>query len=143
MQKALELYQSGKIDALQLHGVKSHYFGGVDLKEAEFAYYAVTNVESKNDLENLDLEELPSPFVLLDSKSTLGGGSGECIDINVLESLGLEYLCVAGGVGIQNIQALKQIGVKMLDINSSIEEFAGKKDENKLQALILKLKNYL
>lgn len=143
MQKALELYQSGKIDALQLHGVKSHYFGGVDLKEAEFAYYAVTNVESKNDLENLDLEELPSPFVLLDSKSTLGGGSGECIDINVLESLGLEYLCVAGGVGIQNIQALKQIGTKMLDINSSIEEFAGKKDENKLQALILKLKNYL
>ena len=143
MQKALEMYQSGKIDALQLHGVTSHFFGGVDLKKAEFAYYAVINVESKKDLEHIDLKELPSPFILLDSKSALGGGSGECIDVSVLESLKMQYLCVAGGVGIQNIKTLKQMGAKMLDINSSIEKFAGKKDKDKLQALIVNLKDYL
>ncbi|PKT79495.1 bifunctional indole-3-glycerol phosphate synthase/phosphoribosylanthranilate isomerase [Helicobacter winghamensis] len=141
MQKALEFYQSGKIDALQLHGVKSQYFGGMDLKEAEFVYYAVVNVGLKKDLE--DLDELSSPFVLLDSKSALGGGSGECIDIGVLESLEMQYLCVAGGVGIQNIVTLKQMGAKMLDINSSIEKCAGNKDKDKLQALISNLKDYL
>ncbi|MBX7490498.1 bifunctional indole-3-glycerol phosphate synthase/phosphoribosylanthranilate isomerase [Helicobacter turcicus] len=143
MQRALALYQNGYIDALQLHSVRSLSFGGVDLREADFSYYAVVNVESKKDLENESLRDLPSPFVLLDSKSALGGGSGECINIGVLESLQMQYLCIAGGVGVENIDALKHIGAKMLDINSSIEKCAGKKDKDKLQALKLKLKSYL
>ncbi|MBD5164649.1 bifunctional indole-3-glycerol phosphate synthase/phosphoribosylanthranilate isomerase [Helicobacter sp.] len=138
MESALKLYQEGVIDALQLHGVsKAGVFGGVELKEANFAFYEAWNVESVE-----DLGEFVSPFVLLDSKSALGGGSGREIDLEILHQLKarVQTLCVAGGVGVENIESLRQIGAKMLDINSSIESKAGKKDSHKIQALIACLK---
>lgn len=138
MESALKLYQEGIIDALQLHGVsKAGVFGGVELKEANFAFYEAWNVESVE-----DLGEFVSPFVLLDSKSALGGGSGREIDLEILRQLKakVQTLCVAGGVGVENIESLRQMGAKMLDINSSIESKAGKKDFHKLQALIACLK---
>ncbi len=138
MESALKLYQEGIIDALQLHGVsKAGVFGGVELKEANFAFYEAWNVESVE-----DLGEFVSPFVLLDSKSALGGGSGREIDLEILRQLKakVQALCVAGGVGVENIESLRQIGAKMLDINSSIESKPGKKDFHKLQTLIACLK---
>ncbi len=138
MKSALNLYREGIVDALQLHGIKkAGWFGGVELKKADFAFYEAWNVGCAE-----DLGEFVSPFVLLDSKSALGGGSGQGIDLNVLKQLKekVQSLCVAGGVGIENIKSLKQIGVKMLDINSSIEFEPGKKDSTKLQALIANLK---
>ncbi|WP_238699048.1 bifunctional indole-3-glycerol phosphate synthase/phosphoribosylanthranilate isomerase [Helicobacter sp. MIT 05-5294] len=138
MKSALKLYREGIVDALQLHGItKAGWFGGVELRGANFAFYEVWNVESAE-----DLGEFVSPFVLLDSKSALGGGSGRKIDNKALESLmkKAQYLCVAGGVGIENVESLKKIGAKMLDINSSIESEPGKKDFAKLQSLIVKLK---
>lgn len=135
MQRALELYHQGRIDALQLHGVESKSFGGVELEQADFPYYAAVNVESKEDFARFG-SNVPSPFVLLDAKSALGGGSGKCIAREVLESLVVQYLCVAGGVGVENLATLKQLGARMLDINSSIESRPGKKDFDKLQALV-------
>ena len=133
MQVARELYKKHLVDALQLHGVKDSCFGGVELKEADFAFYEAWNVEYAE-----DLGEFVSPFVLLDSKSALGGGSGQTINLEVLESLKAkaQTLCVAGGVGAENIESLKKLGAKMLDINSSVESEPGKKDLAKLQALI-------
>lgn len=139
MESARKLYQEGVIDALQLHGVsKAGVFGGVELKEANFAFYEAWNVESVE-----DLGEFISPFVLLDSKSALGGGSGREIDLEILRQLKakVQTLCVAGGVGVENIESLRQIGAKMLDINSSIESKPGKKDFDKLQALIACLRD--
>ncbi|WP_300668562.1 bifunctional indole-3-glycerol phosphate synthase/phosphoribosylanthranilate isomerase [Helicobacter sp. UBA3407] len=137
MQTAIELYQEGVVDALQLHSVKDSCFGGVELREADFAFYEVWNVECAE-----DLGKFISPFVLLDSKSALGGGSGKGIDLDVLESLKarVQTLCVAGGVGVDNVESLRQIGAKMLDINSSIESKVGKKDSVKLQKLLAILK---
>ena len=138
MRIARELYKEGVVDALQLHGVcKAGFFGGVELKEADFAFYEAWNVEREE-----DLGEFVSPFVLLDSKSALGGGSGQGIDGEVLESLKakVQTLCVAGGVGIENVESLMKLGAKMLDINSSIESKAGKKDSVKLQKLFAILK---
>ncbi|TLD85200.1 bifunctional indole-3-glycerol phosphate synthase/phosphoribosylanthranilate isomerase [Helicobacter sp. MIT 11-5569] len=140
MQSALKLYQDGIIDALQLHGIKrAGWFGGVELRGAKFAFYEAWNVENAE-----DLGEFVSPFVLLDSKSILGGGSGQRIGLEVLEQLKsrVQTLCVAGGVGIENLESLKKLGAKMLDINSSIESKVGKKDLAKLQSLIAHLKNF-
>ena len=47
-----------------------------------------------------------------------------------------DYLCVAGGICADNIIPLRNIGAKMLDINSSIESKIGKKDSQKLQTLL-------
>lgn len=137
MQAAIKLYKKGIVDALQLHSVRGSCFGGMELKEADFAFYEAWNVEREE-----DLGEFVSPFVLLDSKSALGGGSGQKIDFDVLDKLKarVQTLCVAGGVGIENIESLRKLGVKMLDINSSIESKPGKKDPVKLQAFIAHLK---
>lgn len=138
MQAAIELYQGGVVDALQLHGIcKAGFFGGVELKEADFAFYEAWNVECAE-----DLGEFVSPFVLLDSKSALGGGSGQRIDLEVLDSLKakVQTLCIAGGVGVENVESLMKIGAKMLDINSSIESKPGKKDFAKLQKFLAILK---
>lgn len=72
----------------------------------------------------------------------MGGGSGQRIDGEALESLKArtQTLCVAGGVGIENVESLMKLGAKMLDINSSIESKAGKKDSVKLQKLFAILK---
>lgn len=130
MQEALKLIKSGNLDALQLHGSSKISFGNQNLKEAHFAFYQVQNIAQTS-----DLKPYISPFVLLDSKSTLGGGSGENIPYETLSELKekLNYLCVAGGVGINNLQKLLQCGAKMLDVNSSLESQVGIKDESKLQ----------
>lgn len=130
LKAAIHLYKCGIIDALQLHGVRGKIFGGVDLENADFAFYEAWNVE-----EEQDLGEFISPFVLLDSKSALGGGSGKSIAPKTLESLKEKtgnYLCIAGGVGVSNLCALRKIGAKMLDVNSSLESSVGKKDPKKL-----------
>lgn len=134
MQIAINLYKEGIIDALQLHGVSQKSFGSINLKEANFAFYEAWNVEKAE-----DLGDFISPFVLLDSKSTLGGGSGKNIALNTLKSLQEKtscYLCVAGGVGISNIQDLRKIGVKMFDVNSSLESTTGKKDQQKISEFL-------
>ncbi|TLE17033.1 bifunctional indole-3-glycerol phosphate synthase/phosphoribosylanthranilate isomerase [Helicobacter apodemus] len=136
MQQAIKLYEEGIIDALQLHGVCGESFGGISLKAANFPFYEVWNIEKPSDF-NASI----SPFVLFDSKSILGGGSGVSIDKEVLQSLKAKvdnYLCVAGGVGIDNIQQYKNLGAKMLDVNSSLESTPAKKDSKKLQAFLEK-----
>ncbi|MDE5603399.1 MAG: phosphoribosylanthranilate isomerase, partial [Helicobacter sp.] len=136
MQQAIKLYEEGIIDALQLHGVSGESFGGVLLKEANFPFYEVWNINKA-----VDFNASISPFALFDSKSALGGGSGVSIDEEVLQALKEKvnnYLCVAGGVGIENLQNLKNLGVKMLDVNSSLESTSGKKDPQKLEIFLEK-----
>ncbi|PZT48498.1 bifunctional indole-3-glycerol phosphate synthase/phosphoribosylanthranilate isomerase [Helicobacter valdiviensis] len=139
LQEAIELYRLGLIDAIQLHGTKGENFASFNLKEANFPFYEVKNIASLEDLNNF-----LSPFVLLDSKSTLGGGSGKSIDTHLLLELKEKvnnYLCVAGGVGLHNLKDLKQIGAKMLDVNSSLESKIGIKDPKKLKEFLESLKN--
>ncbi|CAM2903615.1 bifunctional indole-3-glycerol phosphate synthase/phosphoribosylanthranilate isomerase [Helicobacter burdigaliensis] len=139
LKEAIELYKEGFIDAIQLHGSKGEVFGTYNLKEANFPFYEAKNIATLE-----DLNSFLSPFVLLDSKSTLGGGSGKSIDFNLLSQLKEkvnDYLCVAGGVGTHNLKELKQIGAKMLDINSSLESKIGIKDPKKLQKFLESLKS--
>lgn len=130
MQDALMLFKNGNLDAIQLHGSIGETFAKQNLKEAYFSFYQAQNISQIS-----DLRSAISPFVLLDSKSLLGGGSGESIPYETLNKLKerLDYLCVAGGIGTNNLKSLLKCGAKMLDINSSLESKIGIKDENKLQ----------
>ncbi|WP_104721681.1 bifunctional indole-3-glycerol phosphate synthase/phosphoribosylanthranilate isomerase [Helicobacter mesocricetorum] len=136
MQQAIRLYEEGIIDALQLHGVCGESFGGIPLKDAHFPFYEVWNIQKAS-----DFKASISPFVLFDSKSILGGGSGISIDKKVLQALKEkvnDYLCVAGGIGIENLQSFKDLGAKMLDVNSSLESIPSKKDFKKIHAFLEK-----
>ncbi|PAF52622.1 bifunctional indole-3-glycerol phosphate synthase/phosphoribosylanthranilate isomerase [Helicobacter sp. 13S00477-4] len=139
---ARELFKEGVLDALQLHSanpLSPNQFASYDLKEADFNFYICVNFENLQDYPN----DCISPFVLLDSKSNLKGGSGQTIPLEVLKNLkdmGKD-LFIAGGIGMENIEDILSLKPKMLDINSQIENSPGKKDKFKLKAIIEKIKN--
>lgn len=141
--RAKELLKEGVLDCLQLHSIDScipNEFALFDLKDADFCFYPCVNFE--------DLQDYPknsiSPFVLLDSKSNLGGGSGKSIPLKALRTLKKQgkELFIAGGVGLDNIDELLNLDVKMFDINSKIEQIPGKKDKSKVKEIIRKIKSF-
>ncbi|PAF54196.1 hypothetical protein BKH42_01420 [Helicobacter sp. 13S00482-2] len=138
--RAKELFKEGILDGLQLHSYdsSSNEFGGFNLKEADFNFYVCVNFENISDYP----EETISPFVLLDSKTTLGGGSGKSISLTELQKLKntIKNLFIAGGIGEDNIHDILALKPKMLDINSKIESSIGKKDINKLKNIINTIK---
>lgn len=141
LQNARNLLSEGHLDALQLHGVNPalpHYFGGVDLNKAHFCFYPAINIAQKN-----DLCDFVGAFCLLDSRSVLGGGSGQSIDIDVLSSLKLPHLCIAGGINAQNLDNFLSLKPMMLDVNSGIESQPGRKDLQKIKEFFANLEKLL
>ncbi|PAF48044.1 hypothetical protein BKH46_01670 [Helicobacter sp. 12S02634-8] len=138
---ARELFKEGMIDCIQLHSYNPttpNFYASYDLKEADFNFYACVNFDSPKDYPT----HSPSPFVLLDSKSSAQGGSGKSIAISALlelKAMGKD-LFIAGGVGLDNLDTLLGLKPKMLDINSKIELSVGKKDKIKLQTIIKTIK---
>ncbi|TLD82320.1 bifunctional indole-3-glycerol phosphate synthase/phosphoribosylanthranilate isomerase [Helicobacter sp. MIT 05-5293] len=141
LQNARNLLSEGHLDALQLHGINPtspHYFGGIDLNKAHFCFYPVINIAQKDDLCNF-----VGAFCLLDSRSALGGGSGQSIDTEVLSSLKLQHLCIAGGINAQNLNDFLSLKPMMLDVNSGIESQPGRKDSQKIKEFFATLENLL
>ncbi len=141
LNEAKALYEQGHIHAIQLHGLDSknpQYFANIALKDALFPYYVVQNIAQKADFS----PHYEGAFCVVDSKRTQGGGSGKSSEFEVLRSLKESYLCIAGGININNISDFLALKPAMLDINSGIESVAGKKDIAKLRALLQKVASY-
>lgn len=135
LESAKALYENGLIDAIQLHGIdrdKPHIFANTDLNNAMFAYYGVQNITCKDDFTH----DFRGAFCLIDSKSGQGGGSGISVKSEVLQSLNVRYLCIAGGIKLENIREFLNLKPYMLDINTGVEKEVGKKDISKLKALL-------
>lgn len=131
---AKELFKEGFLDCLQLHSSNTNSpneFASTDLKEADFNFYICVNFQTPADYP----KEYISPFVLLDSKSALGGGSGKSIPLDELKKLKdmKKDLFVAGGIGEENICDILALNPKIIDINSKVESQVGKKDPLKLK----------
>ncbi|PAF42579.1 bifunctional indole-3-glycerol phosphate synthase/phosphoribosylanthranilate isomerase [Helicobacter sp. 11S03491-1] len=139
--KGRELFKEGILDCLQLHGINPllpNEFACFDLTQADFNFYICVNFENILDYPKNSI----SPFVLLDSKTNLKGGSGKSIPLEQLQKLKniRKNLFIAGGIGVENIQDILSLQPKMIDINSKIELSPGKKDKTKLQAILKKIK---
>lgn len=136
LNQARELYKLNLLDALQLHSIKdSCKFGEFDLNEADFCFYEVQNVANKKDY----MTNFAGVFCLLDSKGKNLGGNGTQIDLNTLKKLNLPYLCVAGGIGIDNVKEILDLKPAMIDINSCVESAPAYKDAAKIKALLNKI----
>lgn len=141
LEAAKALYEQGYLHAIQLHGLDSQNpkkFAHIQLQNATFCFYAVQNIESAADF----TPHYEGAFCLIDSKSKEGGGSGKSVSLNVLRSLNERYLCIAGGINAQNIEALLSLQPAMLDINSGIEATVGRKDMAKLREILDKVRVY-
>lgn len=136
-----ELVRQNILDALQLHASNNlPYFGSENLNNADFSFYPCINYENLQDYP----QEEYLPFVLLDSKTQLQGGSGVSIKLEKIKELKTLHsrIFVAGGISEDNVLDFLKIGVTMLDINSKVEKDIGKKDLEKLQKIFHLIAQY-
>lgn len=131
IKQGLELFYNGIVDALQLHSIQNfHRFGGIEILKSCFSFYPCLNLNKSDEFPQI--QDLP--FLLLDSKTHLPGGSGKCINLEELQNLkNLEQsLFLAGGIGCDNLKNILELSPYMIDVNSKLESYPGKKDENKI-----------
>ncbi len=97
-----------------------------DIKKA-FAYRDVANI------------------ILFDAKppknSELPGGNGVSFDWKMLREYSFDMpVFISGGIDINNVsQAVRESGVKMIDVSSGVESSAGVKDLIKIRQLLSKV----
>ena len=73
-------------------------------------------------------------LVLFDVYTEKGGGSGRSFDWELLKDCPYkDRLFVAGGVSVNNVKFLNDLGVFGVDLVSSVEEYPGKKSFSKMK----------
>jgi phosphoribosylanthranilate isomerase len=135
-----------KLDMIQLHGeetptriaeIKSK-FGLPVMKAIRFG--------SKNDLQQIDLYQPVSDWLLLDSRpqgAKLPGGTGKTFDWNLLSEKKFEKpWMLSGGLHAENVRmALAILKPDAVDVSSGVETERGVKDPAKIRDFIATVKN--
>ena len=82
--------------------------------------------------------EVVSGFLLDTYSQKMAGGTGETFDWRIIPKLGLQRpIILAGGITADNAAtAVNQIKPHALDVNSGVEDAPGRKNKEKLMALI-------
>lgn len=94
-----------------------------------------------NSFDFSELKSYRNCNILFDTHSNEGyGGTGKTFDWDVVPFEIRNKIILAGGISILNIEYIyKNIQPAAIDLSSSIEEFPGKKDHNKLKEFFNKL----
>ncbi|MCL4477953.1 MAG: phosphoribosylanthranilate isomerase [Deltaproteobacteria bacterium] len=127
------------LDYVQLHGNEPistvRMFGNKAIK--------AFNIKDKDSIEEVNGSGLQ--YVLLDSHTSLHGGSGKRFDHAFLKnlSIGIKFI-LSGGITPENVaeivQTYKPYGI---DVSSGVEASPGKKSKEKLTALFINIKKAL
>ena len=138
--EAIALVRDGTLDFLQLHGAAAVSTFQADKSLAGLPHYPVVNLSDESDLARInELKELGEPRILLDAKAgTLVGGTGMRIAAPLItQAAASSRLWLAGGITPENVrQIVSDFSPELIDVSSGIEEKAGKKDTDKLLALV-------
>lgn len=126
MEEAAELYQSGVIDLIQLHGTERED-EIISLKKlADCPVIKAIKVVSAKDI--IAAQTSPADYLLLDHGS---GGTGESFDWNLIPALKKPFF-LAGGIHAGNVTAaLRSAAPYAVDLSSGVET-DGYKDRNKI-----------
>lgn len=138
--EAIQLVKDGTLDFLQLHGEKAVSTFYADKSLTGLPHYPVVNLSDESDLTRVnELKERGEPRILIDAKAgMLVGGTGTRIAAPlVTQAASSSRLWLAGGITPENVrQIVSDFSPELIDVSSGIEEKAGKKDINKLLALV-------
>lgn len=138
--EAIALVRDGTLDFLQLHGAAAVSTFQADKSLTGLPHYPVVNLSDENDLARInELKELGEPRILLDAKAgPLVGGTGTRIAAPLItQAAASSRLWLAGGITPENVrQIVSDFSPELIDVSSGIEEKAGKKDTDKLLALV-------
>jgi phosphoribosylanthranilate isomerase len=137
------LLQVAPIDMIQLHGSET-----VErIKEIKSKYglpvMKVVGVSDESDLSQLDAYQRVADQILLDAKppkgAVLPGGNGLAFDWNLIAGRrwAVPWM-LAGGLTVHNVaDAVKQTGVKQVDVSSGVESAPGVKSDDLIEQFIV------
>lgn len=134
-----EIIRTLPIQIIQFHGNESAAF----CESFNRPYFKVIPMKPGVSLAEKRQEYASASALLLDTyDKQLAGGTGRPFDWSALDDSALAPpkqpdIILAGGLNPQNAQqALKQTGVRNLDVNSGIESAPGVKDHDKMRAMM-------
>lgn len=136
---ALEAYNEGLFDVIQVHGYETalSYLKNSDLRNQP--HYCAVPVKTEEDLQKLEeLRKLGEPRILVDAKvEGLLGGTGVQVDQNLIEIIRKKQkLWLAGGINSENVyKIIQNSNPELIDIASGVEKTPGKKDADKITRL--------
>jgi len=138
----VRLVKKHRLDAVQLHGEESPS-QCQSLKALGVEVIKVFSIDNAFDFSSLTSYETVVDYFLFDTKGKLRGGNGIPFDWRRIENYkGHVPFFLSGGIGIENVAALKKLEHKQLfaiDVNSGIEDRPGFKNKGKLDELLAKL----
>lgn len=137
--QAVRLAGLGVLDALQLHGSRaSAMMQEIGRMAMDIGRYAAIALGSIEDIaEEQSLVNAGEPRVLVDARvGNSTGGTGSGIPEVVLQARRATVpLWLAGGLGVENIRTIiTRYHPELVDLSSSLESVAGKKDIRKVEA---------
>ncbi len=125
-----------RLDVIQLHGLETPQFCQSMSRRVIKAFH----MAEPEDVDLITSYQGVISGALLDTKvQNMSGGSGKVFDWGLaLKATNYDIpLILAGGISVQNIKKAKElVNPYAVDLSSSVEEYPGKKDYNKMKALV-------
>lgn len=123
-----------KLTAVQLHGDESPDY----ISQINYPVIKSFGVDEEFDFSTLN--NFPNCGIIMDVKDTVQyGGTGNSFDWDLIPEELRSKIIIAGGVGIKNIDEIKNnINPYGVDVSSSVEIEPGIKDKDKLKKLFEK-----
>ncbi|MDR1683194.1 MAG: phosphoribosylanthranilate isomerase [Candidatus Symbiothrix sp.] len=137
--EVLEKVTKYDLQAVQLHGSESPEFCQ-SIKNQNITIIKAFAVSETGDWQQTAEYEHHCDYFLFDTKTPKFGGSGQKFDWKILSSYtGETPFFLSGGIGLDDIQAIKRISHQRLyaiDLNSRFEIAPGLKDPDLLRKLL-------
>jgi len=135
MDNIISLVQSGIIDIVQLHGDETEQYIEKVKSITNKPVIKAVAVNKTGDVQKW--ENSCADYLLFDSK---GGGTGRIFDWDLIGETQREYF-LAGGLNAENIDsAIKRTNPFAVDMSSGVET-NGFKDEEKIKAIVSRIRN--
>lgn len=130
----LEAVKVARLDGVQIHSFISKSMFEL-FKEKKLFVLQVVSVGEKLQIPN----EVYADMILFDTKGKVKGGNGVSFNHALLKNFKKDF-AIAGGIGLENINEVKNLKPKIIDVNSKFENEQGLKDIQKIKQLIKELK---
>ncbi len=143
LSEILKLILKYKLDIVQLHGQETPALCK-QLQQLGIRVIKAMPIATKEDLVLATAYEDVIDYMLFDTKSELGGGSGKQFDWSILNDYSLKIpFLISGGIGPQSLESLRDFTHPKLigyDLNSKFEISPGMKSPDLLAPFINELR---
>ena len=133
-----QVIEETQVDLLQFHGSESVAF----CEQFSRPYVKALGVAGSSGIENQAAQYATSKGILLDSHAPgKAGGTGETFDWACIPNSLRQRLILAGGLDASNVAtAIRTARPYAVDASSGVEVSAGKKDAEKIQAFMQRVR---